>query len=178
MTRAFLLGSLLLALSTPALAKPGHFLPESYDLDSDGKITKSEIRTARTTEFTAIDSNSDGYASLAELQTWLTAKQTSDFNSLDSDSSGALSQSEFVADSTDQRLAAATEVFKLADSNGDSTLSADEFKALHPVIHASIHQFVHLDSDRDLQISQTEYLTPPKKPGKPGAGGPPFGLGR
>ncbi|SMF96683.1 EF hand [Methylomagnum ishizawai] len=168
--RPLTIALLLAASGGSALAKSNNQWPASYDTDGNGKVSKAEIEAARTAEFTAIDTDGDGYATLAELQTWLVAQQTSKYDTLNTDG-GTLSQAEFVGDLTGQALSAATETFTLADTDGDSGLSADEFKALRPVFPQSIQTFVMLDTDRDTKISQDEYLTPPK-PGKGGKGGP------
>lgn len=156
--------------SGAAFAKRGPHWPSSYDANGDGQITQAEVQTARTTEFTAIDTDSDGYAKLAELQTWLANKQTTDYNALNTDG-GTLSQTEFAGDRADAALTISNEIFTLADTDGDGGLSLDEFKALRPVFAESIHHFVMMDADHDGKISLSEYTTPPKR-GKGGKGGP------
>lgn len=170
--RTSLGAALILALSaSAALASPGAGprFPASYDQDGNGRVTLAEIQAARTAEFTAIDTDNDGYASPAEAKAWLATRQTSDYTALDKDASGSVSQAEFVGSATGQALKGAKEAFALADTSGDSALSQDEFSALHPVLPEAVHLFLDLDADYDLQVSEDEYLT---LPGPGGHGGP------
>lgn len=179
-TRKSIVLGLCLALSSGAvLAKPGHGpkLPEEYDLNDDGTITEEEIQTARTAEFTAIDTSQDGYINVAEVRAWLDRKQTDAFNKLDTDQSGSLSQTEFVGSATGREARKAGKAFKFGDTDGDSALSLAEFKALKPVSTGEVaRMFDMLDTDDDDRISEEEYLTVPTPPahggGRGGQGGP------
>jgi len=167
--RNLMTAGLLLALSAPAvLAKPDkgpHFPPE-YDLNGDGSVTSDEVTTARTAEFTAMDTDASGYASIAEIEAWLTAKQTERFTALDSDESSALSQAEFVGSATGKQARRAAKAFKIGDTDQNGELSSAEFAALRPVSQDLIRLLAAVDTDDDDQISLAEYLAEPAKPGR------------
>lgn len=169
LTRNLIAAGLVLALSAPAaFARPDkgpHFPPE-YDLNGDGSITSGEVTTARTAEFTAMDTDASRYASIAEIQVWLTAKQTERFTALDTDQSGALSQTEFVGSATDKQARKAAKVFKIGDTDQNGELSQAEFAALRPVNQELIRLLAALDTNDDDRISLAEYLAEPAKPAR------------
>jgi Ca2+-binding EF-hand superfamily protein len=174
-SRKFTIVAITLALSsTAAFSKGGQGhgpgpgqnqppFPAEYDTNGDGKVSRSEVKAARTAEFTAIDANADTYLSFQELQTWMGQKQTERFNTLDTDQGGSLSQDEFVAGAPGDGSEQAAKVFSLADTSGDGALSAAEFQALEPVFPQAVRTFVSMDQDDDNQISEDEYLAPPRQ---------------
>ncbi|NOS86965.1 MAG: hypothetical protein HOP34_00245 [Methylococcaceae bacterium] len=174
MNRKVIFSSLVLALSTlsvSAYAKgPGHHadMPPPIDLaaadtNGDGKISADEWTAARTTEFTALDTDASGDLTLAEVEAGLAKRIADHFTSLDADSSAQLSLAEFVGSKTGKAATMATRVFDLADKDNTDSLSADEFTALAPGAGAAIHHFAHLDQDANNLVSKDEFLTPPKK---------------
>lgn len=172
-----ILGMLLVsaAVSAPAFARGGPKgppAPSEFDANGDGTVTSEEILAARTEEFGKIDANSDGYITLAELQAWPAKKQAEKFASLDTDSSGGLSQTEFLSGKTGRAATLGAKVFKLADANGDSSLSLDEFNALAPPeAGRELFRLAALDTDDDGKISLAEYTAEPAF-GPPGHGRP------
>lgn len=181
-SRLFVPAGLALALcSAAAWSAPmfGDQRPMSnYDSNGDGTVTMDEVQASRTAEFAAIDSNGDGYAGLAEFIAWGETQQAAQFNTLDTDQNGALSETEFVGSKTGRHATMASEIFKLADSDGSASLSPAEFQVLDPVSARAIQGFAHMDTDNDLKVSKTEYLTVPAGRGHGGgAGGPGGGRG-
>ena len=165
LTRTAIYAGLALILSSGvALADRGHGpkFPASYDLNGDGTITKDEVKAARTAEFQASDTSKDGNLSVAEVQVWLDQQQTTAFNTMDADQSGSLSQAEFVGTQTGKPARRAAKAFKFGDTDSDGALSLAEFRALKPATGELIRMFDMMDTNDDDQISETEYLTPPK----------------
>jgi hypothetical protein len=178
-SRKPILTALFLALSSTAvLAKPGHPpFPPSYDLNGDGTFTPEEVQSARTTEFGDIDTDDNGFLSIAEAQAWLDLQQTSEFNKFDTDQDGSLGKTEFVGAKHGRAARKANKAFKFGDTNKDGALSLSEFKALRPINIEVMRLFERLDTDDDDQISQDEYLTVPtppdqgdRQPGQDGGG--------
>lgn len=169
LARNLIVAGLLLALSAPAaFAQPDkgpHFPPE-YDLNGDGTIASGEVTAARTAELTAMDTDASGYASIAEIQVWLTAKQTERFTALDTDQSGVLSQTEFVGSATGKQARKAAKAFKIGDTDQNGELSQAEFVALRPVSQELVRMLTALDTNDDDQISLAEYLAEPAKPAR------------
>ncbi|MDO6728761.1 EF-hand domain-containing protein [Marinovum sp. 2_MG-2023] len=118
-TRSTLIGSVLvaaIALSVPAtgaLAKGGDhgrmggfhgaagMTFEDFDLDSDGSLTKEELKNIAQVRFNKLDSDGDGQLSAAELEAAAEAKRAARFtrmiDRMDSDGNGTLSAEEMQA---------------------------------------------------------------------------------
>jgi hypothetical protein len=78
----------------------GHQLFDSLDTDRDGKLTQSEIDTARTDRFARFDTNGDGVLSLAEFAPlWMEVTRP-----------------------------VMVRAFQLVDADGDSSVTAGEFE--------------------------------------------------
>ena len=184
LTTALLFTSL--AMTGPALAGPGG--PEGHggpggphgvldlligrpgvDSDGDGRITPKERKAARAADFKTI-AGEDGYISLQELKDWKIARTTARFSALDTDANGQLSVAEFTADRTERAAVVAKNLFNIGDTNTDGNLSSEEFQALAQAILNPIVPFAMMDADGDGKLSETEFTTPPRGPGRKGKG--------
>lgn len=100
------------AIETERAAARAEFI-EKYDTDGDGVLSEAERATAKATQ------EAEKLAALKEK-----------FTSLDTDASGGLSAAEWAAGAPDgaapEAVAAA---FDRKDSNGDDTISLEEFTA-------------------------------------------------
>lgn len=120
----------VLAAGGSALAmEPGLPRSESFfqriDVDSDGKLTLTEIRPGLVKRFQRVDANADGEVTTAEIDVWLTKaierRKGRILARLDADKSGGVSQAE---------LDAAVELlFNTADADKDGGVSFDEARA-------------------------------------------------
>lgn len=140
------------------------------DSDGDGKLSRSEmeagrdiIKAARETEFTLIDADHDGYLTLAELQAWAVNKLDGRFIALDTDTNGVLSLGEFTQGKTDRGAVKWGNVFKLADTDANASLSADEFKQVGMQALKLLFLFARMDTDGDGKVSSLEYATLPPR---------------
>jgi Ca2+-binding EF-hand superfamily protein len=143
---------------------------EAYGATSTSSATSTtDFQSTLTTLFTNIDTNQDSYLSFAEMETWHDTQQLERFTALDTDSSNSLSLAELQATTTQNGFPdnITENYFKLLDSDNNSVLSPEEFALMAPGKGERIRHFAHMDSDGDLQISQTEFLSAPG-PGKPG----------
>jgi|GEM_PF-2510793 len=176
-----------LATAEPALAGPGG--PEGHggpggphgvldlligrpgvDSDGDGRITPKERKAARAADFKTI-AGEDGYISLQELKDWKISKTTARFSALDTDANGQLSLAEFTADRTERAAVIAKNLFNIGDTNTDGSLSSEEFQTLAQAILNPIVPFAAMDADSDGKLSEAEFTTPPRGPGRKGKGG-------
>lgn len=138
---------------------------EAADTDGNGKISREERQAARASEFKAIDINqTDGYASLAELQAWTAGKIAARFTALDADTSGGLSAAEFAGSAKGRQAITANNLFKLADTDANNALSAEEFTALAQLAVNPIFPFAAMDADGDGQVSAAEFTARPPRP--------------
>ena len=99
-----------------------------YDTDKDGKLSLTEYETGRQNMFTRIDADGNGSLSFAEL-----------------DAAAAKADGP-MAQMMQDRIAA----IKAGDTNGDQSISADEYKA---VVDA---EFKKLDANGDGFITSDE----------------------
>ena len=100
-----------------------------YDTDHDGKVSLAEYEAGRMMQFKRMDTNGDGALSFAEI---------------DAASAAAAQRGGPMAD----MMKARNDALKAADTNGDQSISADEFKAYVDA------EFKKLDTNGD------GYLTP------------------
>ena len=100
---------------------------DAIDTDSDGKLSLAELAAHRLAEFTAADTNSDGALDAAEMEAHHAAKM-------------AAMMAEHAARMIENK-----------DNDGNGTLSADEFGEGPGEEH-----FARLDSDNDGMISKEE----------------------
>ena len=124
-------------------------------------MTPEEILASRTARFSTIDANGDLSITLDEFKTWMVQKETDRFETLDTDNSNALSKEEFLANRRERKLELFTEVFALADTNVDQSLTYDEFAVFGPQPGNVLFRFAALDTDGDGKISQAEFLAAP-----------------
>lgn len=102
-----------------------------YDADGDGKISLSEYETGRQAAFNRMDTDGNGALSFAEI---------------DAATAAAAQRGGNMAQMMQARMAA----LKAADTNGDQSISADEYKAYADA------EFKKLDTNGDGFISADE----------------------
>ncbi len=141
-----------------------------FDTNGDGKVTQAEFQAGLSVQFVKIDTDADGFASLNELQAWQQTKQLERFNTLDADTSASLSLTEFQAADAPLSTAKSAKLFTLLDVDANSTLSLEEFAVLEPGKGEAIRRIVDGDSNDDLKLSESEFLTAPTGKGGPGKG--------
>jgi len=102
-----------------------------YDTDHDGKISLAEYEAGRMMQFKRMDTNGDGALSFAEI---------------DAATAAAAQRGGPMAD----MMKARNDALKAADSNGDQSISADEFKAYVDA------EFKKLDANGDGSLTPDE----------------------
>lgn len=102
-----------------------------YDADHDGKVSLAEYEAGRMMQFNRMDADHDGKLSFAEI---------------DAASAQAAQRGGPMADMMKQR----NDALKVADSNGDQSISADEFKAYADA------EFKKLDANNDGFLTEDE----------------------
>ena len=138
----------------------------ALDTNGAGHVTPAEL----TALFAKIDTNTDTYLSLSEVQAWRESAQVEHFNTLDTDKSTHLSLAELQAEVTRMPPGAmSSNLFALLDADKNNTLSWEEFSVMEAGKGEMIRHFAGMDSDSDSKISQTEFLT--SKPSHPGPDG-------
>ncbi|ESQ86274.1 hypothetical protein AEAC466_03495 [Asticcacaulis sp. AC466] len=105
---------------------------ERYDTDKDGKVSLAEYEAGRQNQFRRIDTDGNGALSFAEI---------------DAAGAEAAQRGGGMAQMMQQRLAA----LKAADTNGDSSVSAAEYKAY---VDAA---FKALDKNNDGFVTADEF---------------------
>jgi Ca2+-binding EF-hand superfamily protein len=119
------------ALVAPVLAHgwygrggPGMGLLETFDTNSDGRLTQAEIDEARAQQLGRFDADRNGQLSLAEYQAlWADAmreRMVRGFQSHDRDGDGNVTAAEF-----QERF---TDIVSRRDENNDGALTADELR--------------------------------------------------
>ncbi len=102
-----------------------------YDTDHDGKVSLAEYEAGRMMQFNRMDADHDGKLSFAEI---------------DAASAQAAQRGGQMADMMKQR----NDALKAADTNGDQSISADEFKAYVDA------EFKKMDANNDGFLTQDE----------------------
>jgi EF hand len=162
----------LAAMGAAAIAMPDG--PASImDGDGNGVVSKAEAMAAADAMFVKMDANGDGTISPADRE----AKVKEHFRQMDSNSDGSISEAEFLAAHKDRMAerearGAALDgmhegrggrhrgghdgprggmmLLKAADSNGDQTVSKDEFRS------AAEARFAKTDTDKNGSLSAAE----------------------
>lgn len=173
---------LLLTIVAGALLSPAAFSADfqgrgrlaqialQYDANRNGVITRPEFAGIGGTaaDFSAADTDVNGYLSWAEFKAWHDAKQstqiTADFTAADTDLNGLLSSTEFTNATTRYRTnqATAATVFSLGDSDGDNALTLGELTTMrvgYGPAEKLMWGFALLDSDVDKQLSLVEFTS-------------------
>ncbi|MEJ6401285.1 EF-hand domain-containing protein [Yoonia sp. 2307UL14-13] len=122
----------LVAIAGAAQADNHRERPDFATLDAngDGALTQEELRTQAAARFAARDTNGDGALSAEELRA-VAAERASRrtagmIERLDQNGDGLLQQTELEARGSQR----ATRLFERADSDGNGTISAEEFGAI------------------------------------------------
>ena len=128
MSRMFVSATLLILLSTPAMAQMrGEGVFERSDVNKDGTVTREEFITARADHFARLDRNSDGYIDSTDVPERLAKRRQQKGGSdlmagqFDADGDKKVSKEEFVN--------GPTTLFDRADTNKDNVLDATELNA-------------------------------------------------
>ncbi|GEM_PF-1837473 len=158
---------------TPAAGNPAEtqnraakFL-ERFDSNKDGQITWDEIKALKQQNFSAYDSNQDGFLSSEELRQGMedkrVEKMNSRFSALDTDQDGALTLQEWQAKSARNPDRQAMR-FTQMDSNKDGKLTREELQTVmlnhKPKADAQWtpeNAFARMDADHDNKLSLEEF---------------------
>lgn len=133
-----------------------------YDLNGDGKVSVSEIQTAKTNAFKVADTDQNDFLSWAEYKALSNANKQKhveiSFHTMDTDMSMDVSIDEYANAYSNMPNLQADEAFMLI-SGDDQQLTFDEFSALHSTdLQKQVWRFVALDTVIDGQLSLEEYL--------------------
>jgi len=138
----------LLATSSLAFAHGDGKGLARFDRDSNGVVTRSEMRTAEGERFDKIDTNHDGKLTVDEIQAAHREAAAKHFAAKDTDKDGKLSRAE-VAKMPDP-------MFARLDANHDGFLTPEELAQGH---HGHGNKgFGHADTNGDGAISRDEAL--------------------
>lgn len=130
----------VLALGAPAFAQDqggdhgggrGGGMFARYDADHDGKVSLAEYEAGRMMQFKRMDTDGNGSLSFAEI---------------DAASAAAAQRGGPMAD----MMKARNDALKAADTNGDQSISADEFKAYVDA------EFKKIDANNDGFLTEDE----------------------
>ena len=102
-----------------------------YDADHDGKVSLAEYEAGRMMQFKRMDADNNGALSFAEI---------------DAASAAAAQRGGPMAD----MMKARNDALKAADTNGDQSISADEFKAYADA------EFKKMDANNDGVLTEDE----------------------
>lgn len=155
-----------------AFAAPGQM--GKADTNGDGLLSKAEVTAMANTHFTKMDVNADGQINAADRE----AKQKAKFGEMDTDKNGNISEAEFTAAHAARmaergergegkmgrhhqgrghhgagkgRHGGGMKMLKMADANGDKTITKAEMTA------AVDAHFAKADTNKDGQISNAEH---------------------
>lgn len=130
---------------------------KQYDVNGDGKFTRTEFLAARRLCFVRYDANEDAVLAPAEIRRRLPGRLAEGLGAvvarMDHDQDGDVSREEFDRDS--DRL------FQFLDTNGDGVIAGMELSAFGTVLHADLCQVSGGTRSNDA-------MKPPGAPRKPG----------
>lgn len=139
------------------------------DTDGDGRISPEEMQAARLVEFNTIRGD-DYFVTLAEMVAGQQNKASARYTALNTDGAEGLTVAEFTAGKTGESAVTATNLFRIGDTDTNSLLSLDEFKALAAAAMSPILPFAAMDTNGDGKLSEAEFTTPPQHGGGRGKG--------
>ena len=130
---------------------------KQYDVNGDGKVTRTEFLAARRLCFVRYDANEDAVLAPAEIRRRLPGRLAEGLGAvvarMDHDQDGDVSREEF--DRNSDRL------FQFLDTNGDGVIAGMEPSAFGTVLHADLCQVSGEPRSNDV-------TKPPGAPRKPG----------
>ena len=142
-----------------------------YDNNKDGVLSTDEVVTGRAAEFTAIDTDADGFLTWFEFK----AAEENERNTrviaivkaADKDANGQLTPEEFAnVFAVEQDRSKAPVVFAIIDTDANNVLSSTELAAALAENGSNIGQmwrFANKDTNADAKISKEEYIAKPVK---------------
>ena len=173
MKKKFLIGGGAVATAAiaaaVAFAAPGQM--GKADANGDGSLSKAEVTAMANTHFTKMDVNADGQINAADRE----AKHKAKFGEIDTDKNGSISEAEFTAAHAARmaerggrgegkmgrhhegrghhggRHGGGMKMLKMADANGDKTITKAEMTA------AADAHFAKADTNKDGEISSAEH---------------------
>ncbi len=156
-----------------AFAAPGQM--SKADTNGDGSLSKLEVTAMANTHFTKMDVNADGQINAVDRE----AKHKAKFGEIDTDKNGSISETEFTAahaarmaergergegkmrghhegrghhgEGKGHRGGGGMKMLKMADANGDKTITKAEMTA------AVDAHFAKANTNKDGQISSAEH---------------------
>lgn len=99
------------------------------DANSDGVLTRDELRASVAAKFASMDSDANGQISRDEMKAERDAMRNARFAALDSDGNGTLSAGEMTARMQDRMAQRMQRRIERLDTNGDGQISQEEMEA-------------------------------------------------
>lgn len=146
-------------LAPAAMAQPANPSPPARQAAAQPEpLARSTFIATMDAEYRKLDSNKDGFVTLAELQTQQRALAAASaaqsarqaFAKIDQDRNGQLSEDEFVRASVGQAKVDVAPMMARLDANRDQRVTLVEYRTL------TLANFDRLDADKDGIISAAE----------------------
>ena len=159
--RSFMRASIFIAVFAAPVALAAQVAEESEDAGSQKPLTRAQMATQLSVNFSAADSNGDKTLGLAEIEAAqkvqvaqarasIDKRLDAEFARLDTNRDGQLSPAEFKAGAPGPRVIPVNQLLAQIDRDKDGKVSAEEHRAV------PLANFDRIDTNRDGTLSAEE----------------------